>query len=262
MAPAVTVGGLLNSRPEAMGLPLELLSGAGGLDRVITSPHIQKTGLALAGFDEYLQPGARPRVRRERSAVPRTPGARKRGFRRSRPSSRHDIPCVLITGGWEPPADLLAGAERAQVPLLRTAVATPLAIAKLDRAARRRAGRARGDPRRADGHPRAGRADRRGQRHRQERVRARPGRARPPAGGRRHRRDPPPRRDGRHRHLPGADAASHGGARPRRHQHPRSVRRRLDAHDRSGVELVVQLERWDPEAGVRSRSGSTTAITS
>ena len=39
------------------GLPLELLSGAGGLERVITSPHIQKTGLALAGFDEYLQPG-------------------------------------------------------------------------------------------------------------------------------------------------------------------------------------------------------------
>ena len=23
----------------------------------ITSPHIQKTGLALAGFDEYLKPG-------------------------------------------------------------------------------------------------------------------------------------------------------------------------------------------------------------
>ena len=28
-----------------------------GLDRVITSPHIQKTGLALAGFHEYLKPG-------------------------------------------------------------------------------------------------------------------------------------------------------------------------------------------------------------
>ena len=34
----------------------------------------------------------------------------------------------------------------------------------------------------------------------------------------------------RDRHLPGADAASHGGARPRRDQHPRSVRRRRDAH--------------------------------
>ena len=47
---------LLQSRSEAVGLPLELLSGRGGLDRPIASPHIQKTGLALAGFHEYLRP--------------------------------------------------------------------------------------------------------------------------------------------------------------------------------------------------------------
>ena len=57
LPPGVTVAGLLSSRPEAFGLPLELLAGANGLDRVITSPHIQKTGLALAGFHEYLKPG-------------------------------------------------------------------------------------------------------------------------------------------------------------------------------------------------------------
>ena len=34
-----------------------LRSGARGLERTISSPHIQKTGLALAGFHEYLQPG-------------------------------------------------------------------------------------------------------------------------------------------------------------------------------------------------------------
>src|ERR671912_2075893 len=56
-APALTVAGLLASRPDAVGLPLELLSGQAGLERTIASPHIQKTGLALAGFDEYLQPG-------------------------------------------------------------------------------------------------------------------------------------------------------------------------------------------------------------
>src|SRR4029077_3951319 len=57
LPPGVSVAGLLSSRPEAFGLPLELLAGANGLDRVITSPHIQKTGLALAGFHEYLKPG-------------------------------------------------------------------------------------------------------------------------------------------------------------------------------------------------------------
>jgi serine kinase of HPr protein (carbohydrate metabolism regulator) len=53
----VTVRALLGGRPEAFGLTLDLLAGAGGLDRVITSPHVQKTGLALAGFHEYLRPG-------------------------------------------------------------------------------------------------------------------------------------------------------------------------------------------------------------
>ena len=56
MSPSVTVSGLLKGRPDAIGLPMELLSGTTGLERIITSPHIQKTGLALAGFHEYLQP--------------------------------------------------------------------------------------------------------------------------------------------------------------------------------------------------------------
>ena len=129
-APAVTVGGLLNSRPEATGLPLELLSGAGGLHRVITSPHIQKTGLALAGFDEYLQPG---RVLVFGESEVRFLDSLEHEVRLQALEAvfTHDVPCVLITGGWEPPADLRVAAERAQVPLLRTAVATPLAIAKL-----------------------------------------------------------------------------------------------------------------------------------
>jgi len=53
----VAVGTLLQGRPEPSGLPLDLVAGAGGLDRRITSPYVQKTGLALAGFDEYLRPG-------------------------------------------------------------------------------------------------------------------------------------------------------------------------------------------------------------
>jgi len=127
--PAITVGGLLNSRPEAKGLPLELLSGAGGLHRVITSPHIQKTGLALAGFDEYLQPG---RVLVFGESEVRFLDALEHEVRLQALDAvfTHDVPCVLITGGWEPPAGLRHGAERAAVPLLRTAVATPLAIAK------------------------------------------------------------------------------------------------------------------------------------
>jgi HPr kinase/phosphorylase len=53
----VTVGALLDTHPDVRGLPLELLAGKAGLDRRITSPYIQKIGLALAGFHEYLRPG-------------------------------------------------------------------------------------------------------------------------------------------------------------------------------------------------------------
>ena len=128
--PGVHVAVLLSSRPEAFGLPLELLAGADGLDRVITSPHIQKTGLALAGFHEYLKPG-RVLIFGE-SEIRYLESLESAGRVTSlRLALTLDFPCVLITGGFTPPAELLIEAERAGLPLLKTSVATPTAIAKL-----------------------------------------------------------------------------------------------------------------------------------
>jgi HPr kinase/phosphorylase len=126
----ISVGTLLSSRPEAFGLPLELLAGAAGLDRTITSPHIQKTGLALAGFHEYLKPGrvlifGESEIRYLESLDPQ---ARLRSLRIA---LTLDFPCVLITGGFNPPPDVILEAERARLPLLKTTVVTPTAIAKL-----------------------------------------------------------------------------------------------------------------------------------
>ncbi len=128
--PALTVAGLLASRSDAIGLPLELLAGAAGLERTIASPHIQKTGLALAGFHEYLHP-ARILVFGESEV--RYLERLDRGTRMSTLAAAftHDIPCVLITGGWNASADLLAAADRHHVPLLRTPVTTPVAIARI-----------------------------------------------------------------------------------------------------------------------------------
>ena len=50
----VPVATLLRDLAESRGIDLELVAGAGGVDRRITNPHPQKTGLALAGFDQYL----------------------------------------------------------------------------------------------------------------------------------------------------------------------------------------------------------------
>src|SRR5436853_5593684 len=126
-SPGISVGGLLNSRPEALGLPLVLLAGADGLARIIGSPHIQKTGLALAGFHEYLKPGrvlifgeSEIRYLESLDAPARTKALAL--------ALTHDFPCVLITGGFAPPRELVAEAERAKLPLLQTTVPTPTAI--------------------------------------------------------------------------------------------------------------------------------------
>ena len=128
--PGVTVGELLALHPEAFGLALELLAGADGLDRIITSPHIQKTGLALAGFHEYLKAGrvlifGESEIRYLESLET---AARVQSMRLA---LTLDFPCVLITGGFTPPIELMLEAERARVPLLKTATPTPTAIAKL-----------------------------------------------------------------------------------------------------------------------------------
>jgi HPr kinase/phosphorylase len=126
----VTVAALLASGSEAFGLPLELLAGAEGLERVITSPHIQKTGLALAGFHQYLKPG-RVLILGE-SEIRYLEGLDTAGRTRSlHLAFTLDFPCVLITGGFVPPPELVVEAERAQRPVLKTSVVTPTAIAKL-----------------------------------------------------------------------------------------------------------------------------------
>src|ERR1043166_2905279 len=130
MQPGVSVATLLRSRPEAFGLPLDLLAGGGGVERIITSPHIQKTGLALAGFHEYLKSGrvlifGESEIRYLEGLDDAT------RVKALHLALTHDFPCVLITGGLDAHRDLVAEAERARLPLLRTTVPTPTAIAKL-----------------------------------------------------------------------------------------------------------------------------------
>ncbi len=127
---AVSVSALLRSRSESLGLALDLLAGGAGLSRLITSPHVQKTGLALAGFHQYLKAGralifgeSEIRFLESLDAWTRAEALRL--------AFMFDLPCVIITNGLAAPAELLLEAERAQVPLLRTPVATPTAIGKI-----------------------------------------------------------------------------------------------------------------------------------
>jgi HPr kinase/phosphorylase len=128
--PALTVGGLLAIRPDTIGLPFELLAGSRGIDRPITSPYIQKTGLALAGFHEFLQAG---RIliygESEIRFIERLPPAGRREVLSKTLAS--DVPCILVTGGSRVVPELITEADEAGMPLLATIVPTAAAIGKL-----------------------------------------------------------------------------------------------------------------------------------
>jgi HPr kinase/phosphorylase len=127
MTPAVTVRGLLDARPESVGLSIELLAGLGGLERLITSPYIQKTGLALAGFHEYLQPG---RILLFGESEVRFLESLDSSTRREALAKCFNakLPCLLVTGGAEIAPEVLVEGELAGVPILRTTVPTAAAM--------------------------------------------------------------------------------------------------------------------------------------
>jgi HPr kinase/phosphorylase len=126
----VAVGTLLEPRPESAELAVEVLAGRRGFARAIRSPHVQKTGLALAGFHEYIRPGrilvfgeSEVRFLESRTAAERTALSAR--------LLEHDIPCILTTAGLVPVAELIDACERAGVPLLVTPTSTGTAIAKI-----------------------------------------------------------------------------------------------------------------------------------
>ncbi len=130
MSQGVPVATLLRDLAESREIDLELLAGAGGVNRCITNPYPQKTGLALAGFDEYLREGrvlvlGQSEVRFLESL---SPVERAAVIRRV---FSHALPCMVVTAGFQPPPEVLAEADLANLPVMTTRAATPLAMARL-----------------------------------------------------------------------------------------------------------------------------------
>lgn len=128
--PNVTVGWLFDLRSEAFNLALELVAGRGGLERRILNPYVLKTGLALVGFHSYLQPG---RIlvfgASEVGYLEQlSPDGRRAALQRT---LRREVPCALVTDGLHVHREFVEEAERVEIPLLRTHLPTPVAIAKL-----------------------------------------------------------------------------------------------------------------------------------
>jgi HPr kinase/phosphorylase len=111
---------------------LELIAGNDGLDNVLNRTNVQRPGLALTGFLEYIHPGVVQILGKseityllERPAAERT--------RILSQLCRQGGTCFVITSALEPPPELLAESERQQVPLLRTELPTSPAVEYLTR---------------------------------------------------------------------------------------------------------------------------------
>jgi HPr kinase/phosphorylase len=128
--PAVSVAILLGPRAEALGLRAQVLAGASGISRAITSPHIQKTGLALAGHDEYLHEG-RVLVFGESEIhflERQSPDARRDVTRRA---AARGVPCLLSTAGLRPPPEVLETCDELGLAALGTSGTTGMTITRM-----------------------------------------------------------------------------------------------------------------------------------
>ena len=133
VAPGVSVATVLRDLAESRAIDLELLAGAGGVDRRITNPHPQKTGLALSGFDQYLRDGRVLVFGESEVRFLESLGSADRAIVLQRVFA-HALPCLVVTDNISPPSEVSIEADRANVPLMRTRAATPLAMARLSAA--------------------------------------------------------------------------------------------------------------------------------
>jgi HPr kinase/phosphorylase len=117
--PVVRVAELLSAENAALGLAVA--AGQSGLAHTITMSRVQRPGLALTGYTEYLRYG---RVQilggSEMGYLARLAPQRRATLLSKLAACR--ISCFIVTKGNPPPAELLAAAEARGVPVLRTAL--------------------------------------------------------------------------------------------------------------------------------------------
>ena len=115
--PGVAVAELLD--PAAQPLKLDLAAGRAGLEHRVHLPRVQRPGLALTGYTDYIRYGRVQIV-----------GSSEVGYLRKLPPRRRSailaklcrcrITCFVVTKGLVPPTELLSAAEARGIPVLTT----------------------------------------------------------------------------------------------------------------------------------------------
>ena len=111
-------------------LKLTLKGGEEGLDNPISSPRIQKLGLALAGYVDYLHDGRVLLVGQTEIHYLKTLSAADRKTAIKRIFARK-LSCVVITSDLRTPASLLRNCQENKVPLFKTKALSSRAITKI-----------------------------------------------------------------------------------------------------------------------------------
>jgi HPr kinase/phosphorylase len=112
---SLTINDLLSE--TEYGLNLVLVAGSRGLSNRLTSPRIQKPGLALTGYTTHLHPGRLQVLgNTEISYLRQLP--EEVGKECIRTICSFPIVCFTLTKGLEPPSYLKVAADEAGIPLL------------------------------------------------------------------------------------------------------------------------------------------------
>jgi HPr kinase/phosphorylase len=130
LTPKIRVRDLLLG--EAQHIGLTALGGAKGLDKELTVPRIQKPGLALAGFIEYIHPGRVQILGQSEITFLREQTAERRREVLEDVCAT-GVTCFVVTKSLEPPDELVQAVERHGIPLLRTRLVSSATIDALER---------------------------------------------------------------------------------------------------------------------------------
>jgi HPr kinase/phosphorylase len=121
---AITVRDLVGQ--DAQGLDLTVVAGARGLDHQVFLPRVQRPGLALTGYTDYIRYGRVQIVGGSEIGYLRNLTPRRRAGILGK-LCRCRISCFVLTKGLTPPPELLSAAEGAGIPVLTTPTeSTPL----------------------------------------------------------------------------------------------------------------------------------------
>jgi len=122
---SITTRALLDD--PGLGVKVWLAAGKGGLDREITHPRVQKSGLALVGHVHGVVPGRVQILGETEFAYIEVLTEDQQ-----REAARHlfgvNLACVLVTRGVDPPATLCEEADRTNTPLVVCGERSSLAI--------------------------------------------------------------------------------------------------------------------------------------